>query len=416
MSATAIAPETEDASPSRSRWGLLRRIPWWIQVLLVFAVSRVVTTVIMLRVGAVRQGVEWTGLRDTYVRFATTWDGGWYERIGMTGYPSVLPLSPSGAVEQNPWAFMPVYPFTVRGLMNITGLDWANAAVLVALVCSAAACLVIYRLFRVSLSEGQALMGIVFFCVAPTSPILQIGYAESGGILLTAVLLLLLVRRKWIWTFPVVLVVGLLRPSGLAIAAMTGLYFLYRVWRHVRGSEPFARREFAFTVSLTVWSLAVGFAWLLIAWAVTGSFTAYTDTELAWRSVFIGEGELIPFTSWFAGGGWWGGLWFGSPITGMGITVVVVLGFLAILFSRATRSLDVFSRLWVGGYAIYLFAFFYPQSSTFRILMPMFPLAGALAVPRSTLLRVFVVAASIVGQIVWVLLCWVFTPGDWSPP
>lgn len=383
-------------------------------MLAVFVMSRVITTAIMLRLAP--RSVESADLRDIYVRFATMWDGGWYQTIGMTGYPSVLPLSPSGEVEQNPWAFMPVYPFTVRSLMTVTGLDWASAAVLVAVLCSAVACLVIYRLMRVSLSESQALMGIVVFCVAPTSPILQIGYAESAAILLTAVLLLLLLRRRWIWAFPVVLVLGLLRPSGLAVAAMMGLYFFHRVWRHRRGTETFPRADCIPVVALTVWGLMVGFAWLLIAWAVTGSPSAYTDTELAWRNVFLGEHELIPFTPWFAGGAWWGDLWFGSPILGMGLTVLAVLGFLTVLSARATRRLDIFSRLWVSGYAIYLFAFFYPQSSTFRILMPMFPLAGALAVPRSVLFRVFVVAASIVGQVVWLLLCWVFTPGDWTPP
>ncbi|MWV31130.1 hypothetical protein [Rathayibacter iranicus] len=414
MSAAEIVTRPTETAGARSLWRWLGALPWWIRVLAIFAVSRVITTAIMLRLTPLSG--ESTDLRDIYVRFATTWDSAWYKRIGMTGYPSVLPLSPSGGVEQNPWAFMPVYPFTVRGLMSVTGLDWSSAAVLVAVLCSAAACLVIYRLLSVSLSESQALMGIVFFCVAPTSPILQIGYAESAAILLTAVLLLLLLRRRWAWAFPVVLVLALLRPSGLAIAAMMGLYFLYRVWRHVRGTETFPRSECIPVVALTVWGLAVGFAWLLIAWAVTGSPSAYTDTELAWRAVFLGKHDLIPFTSWFAGGAWWGDLWFGSPIVGMGVTVIVVLGFLVVLLSRATRSLDIFSRLWVSGYAIYLFAFFYPQSSTFRILMPMFPLAGALAVPRSALFRVFVVAASIVGQVAWLLLCWVFTPGDWTPP
>lgn len=414
MTATAPAVESTPTTRTSRPWSAF--FPWWLQILLIFAATRVVTTAIMLRLALVHQGVQWTGLRDTYVRFATTWDGGWYQGIGMNGYPTVLPLSPSGAVEQNSWAFMPVYPFTVRGIMEVTGLDWHTAAVLLAVVCSAAACLVIYRLLRVSLTHGQALMAIVFFCVAPTSPILQIGYAESAAILLTATMLLLLIKGRWIWVFPLVLVLGLLRPSGLAIAAMMGLYFLYRLWRRFRHDQPFPRSDWLPTVALTAWALFVGFLWLLIAWAVTGSFSAYTDTELAWRAVFVGEHELIPFTSWFVGGAWWGGLWFGSPLLGMAITVVLVLVFLTIILSRWTQRLDIFSRSWVAGYAIYLFAFFYPQSSTFRILMPMFPLAGALAIPRSPLFRVTVVVASLVGQVIWLIFCWVLMQDDWTPP
>ena len=46
------------------------------------------------------------------------------------------------------------------------------------------------------------------------------------------------------------------------------------------------------------------------------------------------------------------------------------------MFTPAVKRLGVDLRFWVASYALYLLAVFFPQSSTFRLLMPMFPLLG----------------------------------------
>ncbi|WP_323743033.1 MULTISPECIES: hypothetical protein [unclassified Rathayibacter] len=404
-------PTVRLSSPMRV-W--LRLIPWWARVLVIFVLTRVVTTIILLRFAAEQEANFWTGPAPSYVDFATIWDGRWYQIIAMGGYPSELPLTATGNVGENAWAFMPLYPGVVRLVMIVTGLGWATAAVAISVLCAAAACLVLYRLFRHSLTESQSLVAILFFCVAPTSPLLQLAYAESMAMLLTAIVLLLLVRRRWLAVAPVVLLLGLTRPSGLAFAAAMGLYVVYRFLR--RSREPFPRADWLPVVALTAWGLVVGLLWPAIAWAATGSATAYTDTELAWRSAYIGYQELLPFTSWFQGGAWWGTWWFGTPSLGITIVIALVLAFLGILAAPWTRRLDLFSRAWVAGYAVYLFAFFFPQSSTFRLLSPMFPLAGALAVPRSLLFRIVMVALGIAGQVVWISICWAVVGSDWTPP
>jgi hypothetical protein len=45
---------------------------------------------------------------------------------------------------------------------------------------------------------------------------------------------------------------------------------------------------------------------------------------------------------------------------------------------------------------------FFPQSSLFRLLVPVSPLFGALAVPRSTAWRVGVLMACLAGQWWWI--------------
>ncbi|MBO0982911.1 hypothetical protein [Rathayibacter sp. SD072] len=406
---TAVAP----ASTARRR-ARLRLVPWWARVLAVFVLTRLVTTVILLQFAANQAANSWTGPSPSYSAFASMWDGRWYEIIALSGYPSTLPVTEAGEIGENAWAFMPLYPAVVRLLMLVTGLGWAPAAVTVSVVCGAVTSLVLYRLLRHSLSETQSLVAVLLFCVAPTSPLLQLAYAESAAMMLTAITLLLLVRGRYALVFPVVLLLGLTRPSGLAFAAAMGLYVLVRFLR--RSREPFERSDWLPTVALTVWGLVVGFLWPIAAWAVTGSITAYTDTELAWRSSYIGYQELFPFTSWFQGGAWWGQWWFQSPAIGIVLVVLLVAAFVGVMASPWVRRLDLVSRAWIAGYAVYLFAFFFPQSSTFRLLGPMFPLVGALAVPRSPLFRVALVLAGIGGQILWISACWAVDGYDWTPP
>lgn len=405
MSATtAVAP----------RGSVLRRIPWWAQVLSVYLATRVVTTVILLQFAAAQAANPWTGPSPSYSAFATLWDSRWYEIIAAGGYPQVLPTTQAGHVAENAWAFMPLYPGVVGLLMAATGLPWGPASVIVSMLCGAGACLALYRLLRHSLSGSQSLVAVLLFCVAPTSPLLQLGYAESMAMMLTAILLVLLVQGRWLAAAPVVLLLGLTRPSGLAFAAALGLYVVVRVLR--RSSTPFPRAQWLPAVLLTAWGLVVGLLWPAIAWAVTGSVTAYTDTELAWRSVYIGYQELFPFTPWFQGGAWWGSWWFGEPALGKVLVVLLAVAFVAILAAPWTRRLDLFSRVWIAGYGVYLFAFFYPQSSTFRLLAPMFPIVGALAVPRSPAFRVLLVLLEIGGQIAWISICWAVNGSDWTPP
>jgi hypothetical protein len=162
----------------------------------------------------------------------------------------------------------------------------------------------------------------------------------------------------------------------------------------------------------------MGFAWLLIAWAVTGSLTAYTDTELAWRAAYIGYGELVPFSGWVAGANWWlaRANWGIPQSFGPVLLVILVAIFVAVMFSRPVRRLGVDLRLWLASYALYILAVFFPQSSTFRLLIPMFPVLGALAQPRSSTYRICLVALFIAGQVGWIYIGWWVDGYDWTPP
>lgn len=395
-----------------------RLTPWWLRVVAVFALSRVVTTTILLVAASLQDANPWTGARPGYLDFATMWDGHWYYIIAVSAYPSELPIDAEGHIGENAWAFMPVYPMLVRALMLITGGSFALLAVVVSVVAALGAALLFFRLMRDVLPREAVMFSVVVFCFGPLSPILQVAYAESLHLLLLVLGLWLLVRRNYWMLLPVVLVMSLTRPSGLAFGLLLLLHLIARFL--TRGRDPFPVRERVAVVVVGLWTAFCGLAWLLAAALGTGSLTAYTDTELAWRSVYIGRGELVPFTSWFESGEWW--FWFlGVPreIAGwMGALAVVLLVaiFALVMISAPVRRLGTDLRLWLLSYALYLLAVFFPQSSTFRLLVPMFPLAGALAIPRSPVYRVTLVVVMVALQVWWVDIGWRVDGADWTPP
>jgi len=158
-------------------------------------------------------------------------------------------------------------------------------------------------------------------------------------------------------------------------------------------------------------SVVSGFAWLLIAAAATGSLTSYLDTELAWRSAYVGYQALLPFTPWFLGADFW----VPGPL---GVIALFLLlgGFVGFMFTPWVRRLGPDIRFWVASYVVYLLAVFFPQSSTFRLFLPVFPLWGALAQPRSWVYRLALVLLCVLGQVGWIHIAWWVDGYDWTPP
>ncbi len=80
------------------------------------------------------------------------------------------------------------------------------------------------------------------------------------------------------------------------------------------------------------------------------------------------------------------------------------------------KKLGVVIRFYLASYALYVLAVFFPQSSSFRILAPLFPALGVVAAPTSRVYRVIVVVLSIALQWWWLNVCWKVDGYDWTPP
>ncbi|MGN6744299.1 MAG: hypothetical protein ACTHJL_13545, partial [Amnibacterium sp.] len=79
------------------------------------------------------------------------------------------------------------------------------------------------------------------------------------------------------------------------------------------------------------------------------------------------------------------------------------------------RRLGVELRLWSASYVLYLLAVFFPQSSLFRLLLPLAPLTGAL-VPRRAAAKAALLVASIALQALWLWCTYGPFQVYWSVP
>jgi len=399
--------------------GAGHRIPWWLAVTLIFLGGRLISTIILLVYASVQGENPWTSAQPNLFDFSSMWDGRWYNIIAEGGYPNTLPYTDDGHVGESQWAFLPVYPMLVKFIMVFTGLPWAVAGVSVSLVAAAGTSFILYLLvLRVTGSASQALFTVVLFQVAPVSPLLQIAYAESLQWLLIVSILYLLVLRRFVTMIPLILVLAFTRPGALALALTFVIYGFWR-WRH-RRSDSFPPGERWALVAATATAVVASAAWVVIAGVTTGVPTAYFDTELAWRSAYIGYVELIPLTPWLHALGWWLPAW-GVPATATAWLVPMIFaGILALLvaylFAPGTRRVGIEIRAWVLSYALYIVAVFFPQSSTFRLLGPLFPGMAAFAAPKHWSYRLGLVLISLALQVVWVGWCWAIDGSDWTPP
>lgn len=407
--------------------------PWWVQVLAVFALTRAVSTAVLLQSAAGQPDSYWGPGPPDYATFVGTfWDGSWYREIAEDGYPDGLPLDPGGAVLQNRWAFFPLFPILVRPLLAL-GASWDVAAPTLALLLAAAAMLVIDRLVQRGVdlrrdagpgagtpvgaapdtvpggpsSRRLALGTVLLVGLYPAAPVLQVAYTESLSLLLVAVSLWLLAGRSYVAAAPVVVALGLTRAVALPVALVVAVHLAQRALAHRRGTDPFPRGDVVRVLALGALAAAAGVLWPVWVGLSTGVPDAYLRTQAAWRGSF----SSAPVVPWVEMSGYLLGSW------GLPVLVLAVVAVLGLALSRGAGAAGVEVRAWGVAYPLWLLVVAFPQTSLIRFLLLAFPLGLAtVALARSRWVLGTVALAFAAGQVVWVRWLWQLTePTAWPP-
>ena len=353
------------------------------------------------------------GLADTVV----AWDGAWYWLVAFSGYPTSLPLTDAGQVAENAWAFLPLYPYLAQAVAVPFDGQWRTGALIVSLVAGYGASVALYHLLRPRLDESATLWAVAFFASGPLAALFHVGYAEALNLFWLFCALWCVARRRYEWLYLLIPLMAFTRPGVLAFALFLGLFGIWR-WFH-RAREPLRATEIAHIIALGLLAAVAGFAWQVIAGWVTGEPGAYLATELAWRRNWVpGDPTFAPFEPFLAGVSFWfETMWhlpvaLGYALVGAGILLIGA----ALAFLPAVRKLGIEIRLWSASYLLYLLLVFFPQSSIFRLLVPLSPLWGAFAVPRSPVWRVGVLIACLAGQWWWIYNMYALGNSTWQVP
>ena len=214
-----------------------------ITVLVVYLVSRVVSLVALWVAATWFQNPAGVGhaapaLGDMF----GLWDGVWYERIVHDGYPVPLPVdADSGRVTYSAWAFYPLYPYLVKGVM-LTGMPFAVAGGVLNLVLAGAAAVLIWAVLRSGVHadrqpqrERLALVAACLWCFYPTTAVMLKPYTEALAVALVAGALLLLVRRSYLLVALVAIPLGFTRGIAPALGAAALIHLAVR-WREDRAA------------------------------------------------------------------------------------------------------------------------------------------------------------------------------------
>jgi hypothetical protein len=414
---------TTTAPPATAPLDVARRLldprtwPWWVQVVVVYGLARVFSAIVFLHVAQHQVADGWTGDHPSYAAYTgRMFDATWYLQIAEHGYPHELPVDTNGVVQQNAWAFYPLFPVIMRVLMSVTGLAWTTIGPTLSLVLGAAAMLVIYRLVvrggaaAVARVPALPIATVTLVSVFPSSPVLQTAYAESLALLLIAGVLYLVAVRRYVWAMPVVVLLGFTRAVALPIAAVVLWHGAWRWWRWRYRGEPVPRRDVAGIVGLLVVSAVSGVLWQEIAAHVTGRSDAYFATQAAWRS-----GPVTFFQPWITNSR----ILFHDQ--GPLVLALILIAVALMVLSPVAFRLGPELQGWAAAYVGYLVLVTDPWTSTWRFLLLAFPLLAILvgwARNRFVLagwLTVLVVA-SLAAQVWWVWELWRFVPpADWAP-
>jgi hypothetical protein len=387
-----------------------------VQVVLAYLALRLFTAIVLVIAARHQQPVAWTGPHPDYFSMTVLWDGTWYRRIAEHGYPAVLPTDASGALQQNEWAFYPLFPMMASALMKVTGLGFPVVGSSLALVLGTVGAGVMGVLLRERLGAKVAFAAVCVYAASPPSPSLQVAYTESLAILLLCAFLLALSRERWLVASVLALCTGLARPIALPLGLVALVAVVLR-WRR-REREPVSRRDYGSMLTALLSCGVAGLMWPAIVWWGTGSPSAYTDTMGTWRS----SGKVTPFAPWLGMGQYL----FGSTVAPIGLALIAI-AFVVVVCGPWARGLGPLLRTWCLGYVLYLGAVLDPWTSVYRYLLELFPLAAVMVggawlndrdqASRHVMLRtVILVLLGLAWQVWWVRELWMFVPPVDNPP
>jgi hypothetical protein len=156
------------------------------------------------------------------------WDGGWFQRVAVDGYPHGYTYNTDGALVGNGLAFFPLYPMLIRGFTAL-GFDSGTAAISVSWLASIGVAVALH-LLGTSLYGRRAGWALVAICCsAPVSVVLSMAYSESLFLAVVAGMLVAAHRKVW-WAAGLLgLAAALTRPTGLAAAVALAVAALLAV-------------------------------------------------------------------------------------------------------------------------------------------------------------------------------------------
>jgi hypothetical protein len=165
MAERALTAEAAPRGDRAARTALVLRPA--VAVAVVYLAARVVTTGFLLVAAELSGPTSRFGADATIGTLSMGWDAQWYWVVGSAGYPAHLPVDATGAVTQNAWAFMPVYPALTR-VLSVVFAETTPRRCCPRHRRRVRACLVFFHLLREKLTADTALWAVALLAASPS--------------------------------------------------------------------------------------------------------------------------------------------------------------------------------------------------------------------------------------------------------
>lgn len=161
----------------------------------------------------------------------TKWDGQWLLAIAEHGYdgvPAELTDARGIHTAETAYAFFPGYSMLVSAVATLPGVSVFGAAIALNVGLGAVAAVAVARLgalcARLARPDGDptrtGLYLVILFAATPMSVVLNLAYTEALFCALAAWALVWTLERQWLGAGAAALLVGLVRPTGIAVIAV----------------------------------------------------------------------------------------------------------------------------------------------------------------------------------------------------
>jgi len=196
------------------------------------------------------------------------WDGRWYTLIAQHGYPARLYNEGQGSR----WAFFPALPAAIRGTVEVTGLTYEHASLLIAFVFGLTSTVAIWLAVREIFGAVVADRTVLLYVFFPASYVLSMTYTEGLFLTAAAACLFSLTRRYWV-TAALFAVLGSLTKNFGAVLILCVVVATVPVILRDRKLRPL------FALAISPLGLM---AWLAYSWRRVGTPFAFVKAERLW--------------------------------------------------------------------------------------------------------------------------------------
>lgn len=154
------------------------------------------------------------------------WDGAWYARLALHGYPAHSVHGPSTL------GFLPLFPALIWILMQLGIQSPVLAGALISGVGGLVATILVQRLAAGWWGEAAGRRAAILFCLFPGSVVFSMAYSEGLLIPLAAGCILALERRRWLLAGALAGLATATGADALALTVACAISAAVMVYRH----------------------------------------------------------------------------------------------------------------------------------------------------------------------------------------